>query len=498
MKDEDSINQINKDIKKDYKSLRNRLQSILLDNRFLKEKVVPFFPNYPLIPNERCGLWYCDPKDFEQTSYFKSTDGHINQWDFSTRRLNFHLLPTLKKHGGIIIVDSTRRGKKIPDALSKTVPIWCAVLNYIMLKSMVKFLTEDGQIDKNLETDVLFVPPSTVPKSEFERMKQKIPLLEQKLEKLNIVDGRELYKQFNGKLLRPIWVHPGSSLLESSIDPFTGEYTYETWETPEDEDIIPIILCTASYQAQDGVDKRHGFTYVQGAADDHELWSQGLDTKMFWANIDNFGDSDISEEVLKEYVADMIKEKLEYVSQLETEGVFPRLDRITDSLYLGKIVDGLQIGPKLLQLLNEKYSAVVILSETCTIIDTENKEKNSNIDSNVIHLFNLQSGSKRSSKELRRRLQNIYPVIEKNLPIRGSEEQTKPVLICCNSGTDMSIGVLLTVLCKNYNDDWTLQKPDSMNKIIIRKQLTHLISHLKGRNVNPSRATLNSVNSFLM
>jgi tRNA A64-2'-O-ribosylphosphate transferase len=28
-----------------------------------------------------------------------------------------------------ILVDSTRRGKRMPDALSKTVPIWCAVVN---------------------------------------------------------------------------------------------------------------------------------------------------------------------------------------------------------------------------------------------------------------------------------------------------------------------------------------------------------------------------------
>ena len=26
-------------------------------------------------------------------------------------------------------MDSTRQGKRMPDALSKTVPIWCAVLN---------------------------------------------------------------------------------------------------------------------------------------------------------------------------------------------------------------------------------------------------------------------------------------------------------------------------------------------------------------------------------
>jgi hypothetical protein len=31
-----------------------------------------------------------------------------------------------------ILVDSTRRGKHLPDALSKTVPIWCAVLNSLL------------------------------------------------------------------------------------------------------------------------------------------------------------------------------------------------------------------------------------------------------------------------------------------------------------------------------------------------------------------------------
>lgn len=33
-----------------------------------------------------------------------------------------------------MLVDSTRKGKLIPDALLKTVPIWCAVLNYVMFE----------------------------------------------------------------------------------------------------------------------------------------------------------------------------------------------------------------------------------------------------------------------------------------------------------------------------------------------------------------------------
>jgi tRNA A64-2'-O-ribosylphosphate transferase len=38
-------------------------------------------------------------------------------------------LCTIVENGGAVLVDSTRRGKRMPDALSKTVPIWCAVWN---------------------------------------------------------------------------------------------------------------------------------------------------------------------------------------------------------------------------------------------------------------------------------------------------------------------------------------------------------------------------------
>ena len=274
----ESLGQINKDIRKENKSIRNRLQSILLDNKFLNDEVLPCFPDFPIIPNERCGLWYVPPEDFKQTSYFKSTDGHTNQWDFSTRRLNFHLFPTLRSSGGIIIVDSTRRGKKIPDALSKTIPIWCAVLNYIML------LSQRGSDDIDI-TDVLFTPPETISKTEYDMIARRIPDLVGKLVKLDIVDGNELFILLQGKLLRPFWVYPGSSLLQSSRDVFTGEITGDSWNVPQHANIIPIILCTISYRAQDGHDKRHGFTYVQGAADDHELWSEGL-TPVSYTHLD--------------------------------------------------------------------------------------------------------------------------------------------------------------------------------------------------------------------
>ncbi len=184
-------------------------------------------------------MWYCDPQNYKQTSYFKSTDGHINQWDFNTRRLNFHLFPLLADNGGIIIVDSTRRGKKIPDALSKTIPIWCAVLNGLMLKDTNQDIAYD---------QLLYVPPETVSSSERSRMVKRLPELIEKVERLNIFDGKAVYESLNQRLLRPFWIYPGSDLLESSKDVFTGEIVNQEWSLPDDSDIIPIILCTVSYQ----------------------------------------------------------------------------------------------------------------------------------------------------------------------------------------------------------------------------------------------------------
>lgn len=44
---------------------------------------------------------------------------------------NFLLLAGQK--GGCIIVDSTRKGKRFPDSMSKTIPIWTCVLNRAIL-----------------------------------------------------------------------------------------------------------------------------------------------------------------------------------------------------------------------------------------------------------------------------------------------------------------------------------------------------------------------------
>lgn len=43
------------------------------------------------------------------------------------------LLLWIGQRGGCMIVDSTRKGKRFPDSMSKTIPIWTCVLNRAIL-----------------------------------------------------------------------------------------------------------------------------------------------------------------------------------------------------------------------------------------------------------------------------------------------------------------------------------------------------------------------------
>jgi tRNA A64-2'-O-ribosylphosphate transferase len=83
----------------------------------------------------------------------------MNQWGFSLRRLNLQLLDIVQNHGGAVIVDSTRRGKSMPDALSKTIPIWCYVINRAVF---------DG------EKHALYTPPLAVSRSEHAQIESRL------------------------------------------------------------------------------------------------------------------------------------------------------------------------------------------------------------------------------------------------------------------------------------------------------------------------------------
>lgn len=106
-----SVYKITRQLNKEQNGIFNCINSILYDADFVQE-VCCLYPDLPVLANLRCGLWYTPRPD--GTCYFKSTDGHNGNWNFSTVRLNMHVADLAARSGGCIIVDATRKGKTFP------------------------------------------------------------------------------------------------------------------------------------------------------------------------------------------------------------------------------------------------------------------------------------------------------------------------------------------------------------------------------------------------
>jgi tRNA A64-2'-O-ribosylphosphate transferase len=66
-----------------------------------------------------------------------------------------------------VLVDSTRAGKRIPDALSKTVPIWCAVINRAVAKVASSTIPDGWDIN-------LYTPPQVVSTQEHAQIEARL------------------------------------------------------------------------------------------------------------------------------------------------------------------------------------------------------------------------------------------------------------------------------------------------------------------------------------
>ncbi|KAI0292820.1 tRNA A64-2'-O-ribosylphosphate transferase [Russula brevipes] len=255
-------------IRRESLDIYNRLHSIDADIAFVNQ-VRAAYPALPLIPNLRCGAWYTDPAIAHPAAhaYFKSTDGHHGNWAFNLRRPNIHLLPVAAAHDGLILVDSTRAGKRLPDALSKTVPIWCAVINRaVHLRSggvgqhAAAAAAADTDTDEEAEGDPwkknavagLCTPPGAVGAHEHAQIAARLESWAAAL-----ADSSYALPEL-ARPLRPLWITPASARFP---------------HVAPDAPFVPVICVSASRAVDEGTERRTGgFSYVQGSGDDHELW----------------------------------------------------------------------------------------------------------------------------------------------------------------------------------------------------------------------------------
>lgn len=379
----DSIGKKLKGLRRATLSIPNRLRSIVEDAHFVEEVAEAY--RLPLIANERCGSWYVPPSRRAGTAYFKSTDGHTNQWAISLRRLNLQVLDVAAEHRGCIIVDSTRRGKSMPDALSKTVPIWCAVFNRLLFP-------------EDVVSRGVYTPPRCVSSIEQRQIEERLDDFVRQLATLEL-DLTALRAKLC-KPVRPLWVIRDSQLP-------TEPLSYD--------DFLPIVLCTASRHVTEGDVAADG--YVQGAGDDNEGWSSGLTADVFWHN--KVALIEAPEQKLPDLIESLMEQ--EHISRIADKSAV--LIEPTTWLFVGSD--------------NALLSSVIKdgLVLHCSL--APNNALQTMIKDRYVHL-KCRDG-KQGSRDLRQSLQRL-----RELPF--ATEQV-PVLACCKSGSDLAIGVALAIMC---------------------------------------------------
>ncbi|GAA5844979.1 hypothetical protein JCM11251_003170 [Rhodosporidiobolus azoricus] len=311
----DSFQQDRAAIRGQLRDTYNRLHSIADDANFVHEQVAPAYPDFPVVANQRAGAWYVKPSDEKAHAYFKSTDGHANEHNFNLRRANLALLPLIRERQGIIFVDSTRRGKRFPDALSKTIPLWCAVLNRARVLLSPPFKGENADVTPEEwdEMGGLYTSPQAVGRSEHSQIEVKIEGWAKDL--VNSAYDLTSLLSFR-RPLRPFFISPSSTLPSSPL----------RRNDPTFSSCYPIICCSASKlvgsstddtEVADWVERERGFTYVQGSGDDHEAWSRGLTPGVFWRNSEEILSA--SRDEIEEVVARVVMEGLKVSDGNEKE-----------------------------------------------------------------------------------------------------------------------------------------------------------------------------------
>ncbi|QUC22643.1 uncharacterized protein UV8b_06884 [Ustilaginoidea virens] len=443
-------------------STHNRLASILADADFVQRAASSL--RRPLVANQRCGAWYLPPGAARASAYFKSTDGHERAWKFSTRRLNLHLVDLAEQHDGLIVVDSTRRGKRMPDALAATVPIWCAVLNQVLLPA-------------HPLSAQLFLPPHLLATT-HDQIAALIPSFVAALRDLRLPSLPTSLT----KPLRPLWITPSSALPPCS----------PSSSAPIFRDYRPVICLTASRRVPHGADPRDG--YVQGAADDTENWAHGLTPALFWAHADLLLRTD--EPLLPDLIARLVRQdQLARQEQAHDAGSRVPLAPCLSVCCLplaapGGSPDGSPDGCPDGSAAADCH--VALTADAPTPSATWVKSRN--------YMQVALGRSKTASRNLRLALPDICRFVAAFFERSGGPppEQCR-LVVACDSGRDISVGTALALLCYLFDERGVFRAPDGnavFTKTLVKTRLGSIMTAYPA--ANPSRQTLQSVNSFLM
>uniref|UniRef100_A0A1D1Z6Q3 Uncharacterized protein C3F10.06c n=1 Tax=Anthurium amnicola TaxID=1678845 RepID=A0A1D1Z6Q3_9ARAE len=501
--------------------LYNALRSIYEDSVFVAE-IAQMWPNLPLLANLRCGLWYSSR--FYSTCYFKSTDGHTHNCSFSTSRLNIHVATLAGQRGGCLIVDSTRKGKRFPDSMSKTIPIWACVLNRAIKNRLGRRkLEEDEQetycsIDEignsdehvvSIDWDTSLHLPLWVSDTEKAAIEERLEEWTRQLEDCGAdIDALVLSLK---KPLRPLWISQMSIIWLNEVP------TSDSW------DFTPIILVSAS-SPNGAVPQRStcefSWHYIPGAGDDEESWARGLSPNLFWKHALDL--IRLGPDLCNQKVAELVEKDRVYRAQRGEDAPQLQIKLCKSVASNGDLSNAKSnIG---YQLLNSEIKTTSAIqrssSHQCSVswIGSTNLAVGTtsdveNVSKYIDCVLDCDNGSRafHCSKEIAYlHLPIVTSKVDRfsllrNLPFavsfaKANLSKGSKFLISCHNGEDVSVCVCLAILMYLYDESGSFDGGESflascVTKWEVKRRLVFICKYVT--TARPCRGNLKQVFCFL-
>ncbi|KAI3447035.1 hypothetical protein Pfo_003700 [Paulownia fortunei] len=502
-----SIYKISRTIKRRESTLYNALRSIYEDSIFVGE-ISQLWPELPLLANLRCGLWY-SPK-FDCNCYFKSTDGHTNNLSFSTSRLNLHVALLAGQRGGCMIVDSTRKGKRFPDSMSKTIPIWTCVLNRAIFNYRTRLDRLDSPENESATSNEL---DNLGKHSSGWDCSLHLPLWVSETEKAMIekrLEGWTKELEASGadiasialslrKPLRPLWISQKTVIWLNEVP------DYDSWN------FTPIILVSASSSSsafQHRTTSEFSWNYIAGAGDDEESWARGLPPNLFWKHAYDIISS--GPDLCNQKIANIVENDRVRRSQrgenapqvsvsplkcLGSTSGFPSGEPL--ELDRGTVAEGEKLSDDHhISFLGSTNIAVVKsqlameVPPAYCILNCDRQSLSVSLDNPEMYLHLPIVDSKVDRFSLLRNLPSALNFAKSQL------RKGKTLLICCSNGEDISICICLAILTSFYDEAGHFDEGKSFNetritKLELRRRLVFICRYAV--NARPSRGNLKQV-----
>jgi len=397
------------------------------------------------------------------STHFKSTDGHKNINNFSLKRINLQFLDTAcsaaSKDGAVIIVDASKY-KVLPDSFRRTLPIWCTVLNRLVVALGEKLCRNRQFVDTNgnINWDTDLYTPSNISREEHEVIKEIIPERVRSALESGVIIDEEWFLEILQKPLRCFWISPEVlnydndddcwECIYSKIDQAKSQYTCIVCISPSESGIKTIPQWRQSSNIGNhignNVNLEEGFYYTPGAADDHELaeWSKGLTPALFWRHYEEILNSNITVDESDEVIHQITKKVKD--GEYDMNGNNECLQSpITDSFNtLGNFNCCISIGSKKSGQSPEcweYFDAILNVSE----IEYEGfSSRQQVVDEDKFYLhINVKEG-----KKDRKELEKWMAVAMMFVGVHAGASKRR-ILIHGTEGKDRSVAVVMAALC---------------------------------------------------